>query len=175
MKTKALILIIWFLINGVSAWAGAGGDNRPMLVDDVNPIFEWRDSNYRVRFSTTIPANTATLLLGTHTFRNFTVPTGITFTTGTTTANFDNESISTNVFTTWGGRAYAAFQIVQTTDQVHVDFDNNVSSVTSPYYTKGQWVILDDPFVIQEPIYVIGRASATLTGWFWTYKPGVKD
>ena len=163
---KRFLVMGLFLMGFGVAWGN--DDNRPIQPAAQSPIFIPRDAGFRVTFSTTIPKDTATVILGTHTAQNFAVPSGITFSTGAVTAAFTSTTT-----TTFGGRLHFAFQVVSSTGKLHVNIGRDAST-SSPYYEQKDWVILDDPIAIQEQISVYAvDDEAVIYGWFWTHKRGV--
>jgi hypothetical protein len=155
---KKLLLILGLLALPV---LGQGADNRGRSPLEVADIFLPVDNTYKVRFSTTVAANTNVVILSTMTLNNLVATSGISY----------SPSIASSTTTTYGGRLYSTFQIVSATGNVHVDFDTvDISSTTSPYLTQGQWFSADDPLSHQGPVVLRGTTQFTVTGWIWFHR-----
>lgn len=141
----------------------AAENNRPVAGDAVKPRYWASDLKYVVRFSTTVPIGTAVQIVSTSTFMNLVVPTGI---------DYSPAIASSTTTLTFGGRAYMTFQVLSGTHNVHIDFNTvDISTVSSPYLTVGQWWSPDDPVAWQGPVWVKTMAPAKITGWMWFDRP----
>ena len=125
-------------------------------------VFRRTDDRFMVRFSTTVPANTATVILSTAAPRNLVVPSGINF----------SPSITSSTTVTYGGRAYTILQVTSGASNVHVDLNRvDISTNTSPFVTAGQWWSPDDPVAWQGEIVMKSTSQFSVTGWMWFEKP----
>ena len=159
---KIGVLLLLLLVPAVHA-ANMGNAAEDQTV--IRNMYRIATEGLRVTIDTTTVAGTITLLVGTHTAQNFVVASGVNYTTGPATA----AGFATSTTTTYGGRAYAAFQVITATEVVRVDI-GTMSVTGSPYYDQKDWIILDDPLAVQEPIYVYSAGTARLRGWYWTEK-----
>lgn len=111
-----------------------------------------------IRFSTTVPKEMATMIVGTMTVTQSIFADGINY-----------SSIPSN---TAGGRKYMWLQIVDSDDFVHWDkFSVGISTNTSPYLTQKDALSPDNPIAYQGPVYLMGRSSFTVTGFIVFDRP----
>ena len=146
---------------------GWGGDNTAIGQTHYTKKLRNVDERYHIKFSTTVPANVSTLIIGTMTANNFVLAAGINYSTGST-LSFSYTSSTT---VTMGGRAHFDFQCVSCPNKLFWDYSKEeVGITTSAYITDGQWWGRNDPEGWQGPVAVRSSGTAVIVGHIYMNK-----
>ena len=160
MKNKILAAAILLL----AATAGAVDSNRGVSRADVADRLWPADHRHIVYFTATTTAqNSALCLVSTMTqVQLSTVSYGVSFT----------PTLSASTTTTYGGRAYMAFQVTGGTSNVSVGYASSISTgAASPYLSLGQWFSPDDPVAWQGQVWLISPSTFSVSGWLFFDRP----
>lgn len=168
MKRWLLVGMLLMGSVGVMAQNNSGRPGNP-----VAPKYDPVDQRWLIKFSTTVPANTPTLIIGTMTANNFTLAPGIVYSTGSATFGLVS-STGSQVASTFGGRQYLKLQVnnVGPTQTVAVDytlFDLGVSSSTL-LIDKQSWSP-DEPVTWQGPLYMRSTGTFNVSGYIIMHQP----
>jgi len=176
MNLRWLVMVVLVGTGGMG-WCGTNEDNRPVGAVAVRMYDVPVDDSQVIRFSTTIPANTAVQIVPDHYVfygASMVWPSGITFSTQPATSN--------------GGRSFLFFQFIESAgginaasggavlpqnevQRLYYDFNTTVSTQTSPYLNLGQTFPPQDwTYVYQGTVTVLSTATARLGGYIITEK-----
>lgn len=169
MKRWLMALGLVVLMGG-RCWAGAQ-NNSAKVGTPAAPLFESTDQRWVIRFSTVIPANQTSLVVGTMTAKEFVLVPQVAVSTGGVSGV---SALTTSTMTTFGGRRYMSLQVqgMGTTQRVSWDFSaNDISTTTSNSLSNEQYWSPDDPVAWQGPIYFKSTGPVTITGQIWMMQP----
>lgn len=165
---KRWLMVGLLVLMGGSCWA-ASQNNSPKVGTPAAPLFEATDQRWVIRFSTVIPANQTSLVVGTMTAKEFVLAPYVAVSTGSAV-----NGITSSTMTTFGGRRYVSLQVtgMGTTQRVAWDFSSvDTSTTTSNLLSNEQYWSPDDPVTWQGPLYFKSTGPVTITGQIWMMQP----